>query len=118
MANKFAQNLAKSNESIKEARAAMIAEDASAAQEQILLKLKQEKRDMERELMSLSDMYPDSELSLKVTKSEFNPQAWVKRVQDLKVSILNKSVEVKLAQDTYDEWFKEVGEVVIVKEKA
>lgn len=105
--NKFAKNLTLSNSQIKEARANIIAEDAKAAHEELLRMLKQEQRDLERRKLALSDLYPDSELSLRIAQPNFNAKTWVKDLQDIGVSLANKSVEIKIAQDTFDEWFSD-----------
>jgi hypothetical protein len=107
MANKFISNLTQAGQQIKEQRAQLIAEDAEAAQSKLLETLKDEERSLKRKLMTLSDIYPDSELSLLVTKDKFDATQWAKDMQDVKISLLNKQVEIKAAQLTYDEWFKE-----------
>ena len=105
--NKFISNLTASNSEIKAARAKMVGEDVLDASEELLRNLKQEKRDLERRLLNLSDMNRDSELSLKVVKDNFDAKAWIKEIQDIKVELANKEVELQLAQDTHKEWFEE-----------
>lgn len=103
--NKFIQNLTKGNAAIKEARANIIGEDALDAQTQILDNLKREKRELDRKLLELTDMYPDSELSLRVVKKDFNAKELFKDIQETKVDLLAKKVELTLAEETYKEWF-------------
>lgn len=110
MANKFINNLTSSSEAIKGQRANLISANAQASQEELLRKLNQEKRDLEMKKMALSDIYPDSELSLLVTKSDFDAARWSRDYQQIGVQLLNKQVEIKIAQDTYDEWFKDISE--------
>lgn len=104
--NKFETNLIASSKTIKANRARAISEDVENAQSEIVRKLTQEKRDLTRKLDSLSDLYPDSELSLRVVKDSFNAAEWASEVQALKVELANKTVELSLAKETYDEWFK------------
>jgi len=105
--NKFISTLTASNKSIKEARAKMVSEDAIDAQAELVRDLKKDKRELERKLMQLSDMSPDSELSLKVVKDTFNAKEWAKTIQTTKVDLANKTVEIELAEETYKEWFGE-----------
>lgn len=105
--NKFITTLTASNKSIKEARAKMISEDAVDAQQELVRELKKEKRELERRLMQLSDMSPDSELSLKVVKDTFKATDWVKEIQTIKVELANKTVELQLAEETFSEWFED-----------
>lgn len=105
--NKFTTNLTSSAGQIKEQRATLISADAQASQEELLRKLNQDARDLNRKILALSDMYPDSELSLLVTKSNFDAFRWTNETQALKVQLLNKQVEISIAQKTYDEWFED-----------
>lgn len=107
MANKLMTALTQNGNAIKATRAQVIAEDMESAQSKLVQKLKDEKRSIERNLMSLSDFYPDSELSLRVVKDSFDANKWAHDTQNLEVSLLNKTVELKAAQATYDKWFKE-----------
>ena len=104
---KFKSELSKSNKSIKAQRANMVAEDAKFAQEEILRNLQAQKRELEKQLIMCSDMSPDSELSLKVVKDDFDAKLWATSIQRIKVDLANKEVEMQLAQDTYDEWFSD-----------
>jgi hypothetical protein len=103
--NKFISTLTNSNADIKAVRAKMINEDALDASEELLRSLKQEKREMERQLMNLSDMSPESELSLMVVKPNFDAKSWIANIQRLKVELANKQVEIDLAEETHNEWF-------------
>ena len=105
--NKFVSNLTASNKAIKEARAKMVSEDAIDAQAELVRDLGKSKRELERKLAQLSDMSPDSELSLKVVKDTFNAEEWVKEIQTTKVAIANKTIELQLAEETFQEWFVE-----------
>jgi len=106
--NKFISNLTASNKTIKESRAKIVSEDALDAQTELVRELKKSKRELERRLIQLSDMSPDSELSLKVVKDNFNAAAWVKEIQDIKIELANKEVELTLAEATFNEWFGDV----------
>jgi len=103
---KFEIMLEGSNQQIKSTRAKILMEMSMAAQEKIVRELREEKRTMELELMNLTDIYPDSELSLLVVKKDFDPRDVFEKIQDLKIRLTNKGIELKIAEDTYDEWFR------------
>lgn len=105
--NKFITNLTASSDNIKSARAALISENAEASQRKLIETLKEIKRKLEGQKLALSDLYPDSELSLLVTKTSFDADKWARDLQNIKVSLLNNQVELKSAQETFDEWFTE-----------
>jgi len=111
---KFIEELTLSNKQIKANRAKMICEDAKDAQEELLRQLNAEKRDLERKLLNLSDMSPDSQFSLRVTKDNFDAKAWVAEMQNLKVQLANKQVELELATATSREWFTDTITVIDV----
>jgi hypothetical protein len=104
---KFLTNLTQSGSSIKATRAKLINEDAESAQARLLSDLTDQLRDINRELETLSDLYPESELSLLATRDKFQAKEWVAKVQALKIRKLNKLVEVKAAKETNDEYFGE-----------
>lgn len=106
--NKFQKTLSADNKTIKAARAKIVSEDIKDAQEEVVRKIKQEKRDLERRLIQLSDLSPDSEFSLKVVKDNFDASKWAEETQEIKVALANKTVELTLAEETFNEWFTDV----------
>ena len=112
--NKFAKMLGSSSKEIRGARATLLSEDARFAQEELVRTLESEKRDLDRKLVAATDLYPDSELTLMVTRKDFEAKAWVSHIQKLKVALTAKNIELNLAKETYAEWFTEVP----VKEKS
>lgn len=108
--NKFAKLLSGSSKEIRGARAVILAEDARFAQEGLLRKLEEEVRDLERQLITATDLYPESELSLMVTRKDFNPKAWVERIQSVKLALAEKTIELDVAKETFAEWFADAKE--------
>ena len=108
--NKFVRILSQSHSKIRETRAKIIAEEAAFAQEDIVRNLEKEKREINSKLDSLTDMNPDSRLSLQVVKADFNAESILTEIQQLKIDLVNKKVELKIAKDTQDEWFGEEEE--------
>lgn len=108
--NKFALNLAASHESIKEKRAKNIAASALAAQEELIREIEGEIREYENQLMDLEDLNTDSTTSLSPAKGDFDSAKWVKEMQEVKIELLNKTVELTVAKETFAEYFSEVKE--------
>lgn len=108
--NRFINSLIASNKEIKAARAKIVGEDALDASEELVRNLKAEKRELERKLLSLSDMNRDSELSLLVVKADFNAKNWIKEIHEIKVKLALKEEELKIAEETHNEWFSEEKE--------
>jgi phage protein D len=102
---KFQDTLVSSGKKIKAVRAKIISENAEAAQEDIVRRLKKEKRDLDARLLGLTDIHPDSELSLKVVTADFDAEDLFKNIHETKVKLANMTIEVGIAVETYDEWF-------------
>lgn len=107
--SKFAKTLKQGNKAIKSARANIISASAEEAASEIVRVLKKEKRELEFRLLNLTDVHPDSELSLRVVKADFDAAKLFEDIQSVKVDILNKKVELSCAEETYKEWFEEDG---------
>ena len=105
--NKFQANITKSNKSIKETRAKRIADQAKMAQETLVRELIMEKMGLEAKLEDLEDLSPDSAMSLNPIKGEFKAELWVKDLQNTKVLLLNKSIELNIADKTTKEYFSD-----------
>jgi len=105
--NKFQKNLTASNSEIKAARAKAIAESAAAEQRSIILELEGELRKLNNQKMDLEDLSPDSELSLRPARGDFDAVTWVRKMQNIKVAILNKEIELQVATETENEYFLE-----------
>lgn|SRR5574343_1051605 len=110
--NKFEQNLVKSDASIKQTRARIIASQAKSAQEKIIQGLKDKKDNLELELENLQDLSPTSTTSLVLAGGkDFDSTKWAQKLQEIKLALITNKVELDAAQATYDEWFKkEVSE--------
>lgn len=109
--NKFIQNLTANSNVIKENRANLVAKDAEDAAKDLITRLEKEDRELERREIALSDMYPDSELSLRIGKDNFNADSWWSELQNLGISRINKSVEIKIAKENFAKWFVAEEEV-------
>ena len=101
----FFKTLVASNQNIRESRATIVNEDVAAEQEALVRALQSEVRAIQRELLKLTDLGKDSEISLKVVKDNFNAANWVAQVQSAKYNLLKKEEQLDIALDTAFEWF-------------
>jgi hypothetical protein len=108
--NKFVQNLTQSGDGIKQQRAELLGSQAKTAQSNLVNRLTNERDTLKLQLDSLQDLSPDTTISLKPGGDNFNAGNWVNQIQNLKVQLLNKEIELKVANDTYTEWFGEASE--------
>ena len=105
--NKFAQQLSRTNTDLKAARAQSTASLVEIEQSNLVNNLYRDLVSKRNELEDLFDLGPDSTTSLRSPRKDFDAGAWTKRVQDLKVELLDLEVRHKLANETFAEWFSE-----------
>ena len=103
--NKFVKNLTLSDTGIKAKRAGILGAQAKTAHEKLTLALRGEKEELESKLTQLEDLAPDTTTSLKPGGDNFDAGAWAEAMQDTKVALANKEVELKIAEATLEEWF-------------
>ena len=108
--SKFYKQLTLGGKGIIATRAAIIVEDVKSEQEALVRALEAEKRKLERELLKLEDMGPDSDISLRVVKDAFSATSWVAQYQAVKVSLKKKEEELAIAKETFTTWFGELSE--------
>jgi len=109
VSSKFVERLTASNESIKDNRARIIASSASTAQQAIIQKLIERKNKLELELENLYDLSPGTTVSLKFAEN-FDATKWAEAIQNAKIQLANLSIELKIANDTNEEWFGKAGD--------
>lgn len=102
---KFLKNLTASNKSIKDSRAKLIAEDAEQACRDLVLDIEKQIRDLKRTLMNLEDLSPDSALSLKPVSGDFDAIAWAKKINETKIELKLKQIDLDIAKETLTEYF-------------
>lgn len=103
--SKFKANLVKDAKGIKEQRASIIENSARKAQENLVRTLTDELDLLNEKLLNLEDMSPDNTYSLRPTGKDFDPRRWVNELQNTKIAILNKEIEITVAKTTMTEWF-------------
>lgn len=102
---KFQQILNSDHLQIKQSRSEIIFQDFKSEQEELVRNLENDVRQLQKKLMNLTDIYPESSLSLMVTKPDIDAKQWVKEIQSTKVSLEIKQRELDIAKSTQNEWF-------------
>lgn len=90
-------------------RAKQSANRIELSQTALLTRLKTDVANMESELSKILDLGPSDSTSLRPGEVE-NPEELVNKIQKLKKDLVLKKVEVKLAEETMDEFQKEVDD--------
>ena len=103
---KFITNLTLTHSKIKEKRASLLSDDVQAEQNRLIDDLKDKKRKLERELLNIEEMYPNSTTSLKVGEG-VDPKVWVADMQRTKISLIDVQIQLTIANETTNEWFNE-----------
>jgi hypothetical protein len=105
--NKFQSLIANNGNEVLQRRAANVATTAEIAQQTLLNSLKVEKADIENRIMNLTDLAPENTDSLRPGTSNWNPTQWAEDLQKAKEDLYSISIRIKMAQETYDEYFTE-----------
>lgn len=103
--SKFVTNLVQDAEGIKKQRATALAKETSDAQVDLIRVLEKEKRELDNELMNLTDLSPENSFDLRPGSKNYNATIWVKKMQDIQVELLNIEVQLEVALATQKEWF-------------
>lgn len=105
MNNKFVKTIAGSAEGIKLQRAQNTATAAKLAQESLINDKRKIVQALDAQLTQLLDIGPDSADSLRPVAKNFNAEAWVNEVQEVKFALKKANESLSIAQETYTEWF-------------
>ena len=110
--NKFTQLISNNGDSTLQRRAESVATAAEIAQQSLVNKLKLEKSNIELKIINLTDLAPESKDSLRPCDSNWNANEWVTSLQKAKQDLYNVNIQLKIAEDTYSEYFKESAELI------
>jgi hypothetical protein len=105
--SKFAKMIASSNDSIKEQRAEMLAEEAVLEVDQLVNGLKKERNKLRNEITKLTDLAPDNSYSLRPGGKDFDAAQWVSKLHQAKLDLKLKEIELTEAESIKTEWFGE-----------
>lgn len=106
--NKFIQLISEGADKTLQKRAEAVATAAEIAQQSLVNKLKLEKSNLELKITNLTDLAPDSKDSLRPCDSKWNANTWVTDLQKAKQDLYNVTIQLKIAEDTYKEYFSEI----------
>jgi hypothetical protein len=102
--SKFLNSLTKSHKDIQKTRATRISKSAERAQRNIMDKFQADIDLIEDKLEAMEDLSPTSTTSLKFVEN-FDAEKWTSEYQQLKMQRALKAVELRIATETYTEWF-------------
>lgn len=104
---KFQELISDNTSASLKRRAAQIATSAEIAQQNLVNAIKQEKTNVELKIEALKDLAPDSTDSLRPGSKNWDAVKWVKDLQSAKQELYQIEIQLKLAQETFDEYFTE-----------
>lgn len=104
--NKFQQLLSDNTDKALQRRASVIAETGQIAQQNLVNKIKQEKSRLELKLANLTDFAPETTDSLRPGAADWDPETWTNEVQATKEELYQVKISLKLAEETYKEYFE------------
>lgn len=106
--NKFIELISNNGSSTLVRRAENISTAAEVAQLNIINQLKQEQSRLEMQIINLTDFAPETTDSLRPGDKNWDAAEWAKELQETKEQLYDINIQLKLAEDTYNEFFKEI----------
>jgi hypothetical protein len=104
--SKFESQLMRDNKQIRADRARRIGESVTDAQTKLIMQIRGDIRKKEDELAAMTDLSTDNQnTSMNVIAADFNPDAFVERINTLKVEINLLQIKLRIAEETQAEWF-------------
>jgi hypothetical protein len=108
--NKFMQLISSNGNETLNRRASSIATTAEIKQQNLVNSLKSKREELKLDIANLTDLAPDSTDSLRPGSKDWNPETWVEQLQSKKEELYSIEISLKIAQETYDEYFREKSE--------
>ena len=105
--SKFIKNLVQDAEGIKLQRAQLLSKETADAQVDLIRGLEKEQRELQNELMNLTDLSPDNAFDLKPGGKNYNAKLWVEKMQAMKVSLEEIAIQLQIANETRQVWFSD-----------
>ena len=100
---KFGVVLARNNKQIRDDRALSIIEDAEMIYKRVVENLEKDLRVLRREREAMLDLSPGNSYSLKM--ESFDADLFVKKYQELGLSIREVEIKLEVAKNSYDDLF-------------
>lgn len=108
--NKFTELITEGANKTMQRRAKSVATAAEIAQQNLINELKFEKSNLELQLTRLTDLAPNSRDSLRPCDIDWDPHDWAKEIQETKMSLRDVTIQLDIAQNTYNEFFLDVND--------
>lgn len=105
--NKFEKLICNNSNAVLARRAANITTNAKIAQQTIINDLTQKLMNVELRIADATDFAPESTVSLTPGSKNWDAKIWAQNLQKLKMEKYNIEINLKLAQETYNEFFKD-----------
>ena len=105
--NKFVTLISSNGNEALKRRATTIAQNAEVAQQNLVNNLKQRKIEIDLKIADLTDLAPDSSVSLRPGNKDWDAKKWVNDLQQAKQDRYSIEIQLKLAEETYNEYFGE-----------
>ena len=106
--NKFIKLISDNGSGTLIRRAETISTAAEVAQQNIVNQLKQQKSQLEMKVINLTDFAPETTDSLRPGDKDWDAAKWAKELQETKEQLYDINIQLKIAEETYNEFFKEI----------
>jgi len=104
--NKLERKLSADRKTALSERATIAVADLSDEGTSFLTRLEKEKRSIEKEIINLTDIGPNSTTSLRI--SDINAEEWYSKLHALKLDLRLKEIEIEVAKEINKEWFEDI----------
>jgi len=104
--NRFVELISANGSDVLKRRAGSLATSAEIAQQTIVNDLKNKVASLELKLNDLTDLAPESNDSLRPGSKGWDPTTWATEVQNVKQQLYQVKIQLTLAEETYNEFFK------------
>jgi hypothetical protein len=102
--NKLERMLSADRKTALTERAKIAVADLSDEGTSFLTRLEKEKRTIEKEIINLTDIGPNSTTSLRI--NNINAEEWYSKLHKLKMDLRLKEIEIKVSKEINIEWFE------------
>jgi|GEM_PF-4672800 len=108
--NGVIRSLTSPDVAVKEARAINFSDLLGGAQKKLISDLEGKIANLRSKQLTLKDFSANSSTDLNQHLTKFNYQNWVAEYHEVKLELFNLKAELKLAEETYAEFFQEEEE--------
>ena len=107
---KFIKLINSNGNEVLNRRAESIASDAEIAQQNLVNTYKQMINQLTRKIADLTDLAPDTVDSLRPGGKDWSAQRWATELQNAKQELYTAQISLRLAEETYNEYFTDTDE--------